>query len=189
MKAPHRSGQMPNTASPREEQSSKCWRPPASRALSRLDDTQRPARTHESLQFRGNEHELTACSGEIRRCPRSRYQSAPGAKSSYRNRRVRGPFWCNPITLLDPRQPALTVDVRGPPGPAARVSQRGSITARSRRRPRPEAEAGRRLWLRAKITRQRPSERVELEFEGMGSGWFTIRFVVALPMVGAAAIA
>ena len=96
----------------------------------RLDDTQRPARTHESLQFRGNEHELTACSGEIRRCPRSRYQSAPGAKSSYRNRRVRGPFWCNPITLLDPRQPALTVGVRGPPGPAARVSQRGSTSAR-----------------------------------------------------------
>ena len=95
----------------------------------RLDDTQRPARTHESLQFRGNEHELTACSGEIRRCPRSRYQSAPGAKSSYRNRRVRGPFWCNPITLLDPRQPALTVGVRGPPGPAARVSQRGSTSA------------------------------------------------------------
>ena len=121
---------MPNTASPREEQSSKCWRPPASRALSRLDDTQRPARTHESLQFRGNEHELTACSGEIRRCPRSRYQSAPEAKSSYRNRRVRGPFWCNPITLLDPRQPALTVGVRGPPGPAARVSQRGSTSAR-----------------------------------------------------------
>jgi hypothetical protein len=121
---------MPNTASPREEQSSKCWRPPASRALSRLDDTQRPARTHEPLQFRGNEHELTACSGEIRRCPRSRYQSAPGAKSSYRNRRVRGPFWCNPITLLDPRQPALTVGVRGPPGPAARVSQRGSTCER-----------------------------------------------------------
>ena len=69
------------------------------------------------------------------------------------------------------------------------ASHAGSITARSRRRPRPEAEAGRRLWLRAKITRQRPSERVELEFEGMGSGWFTIRFVVALPMVGAAAIA
>lgn len=34
-----------------------------------------------------------------------------------------------------------------------------------------------------------PSERVQLEFEGIGSGWFTIRLVVALPRVGAAAIA
>jgi hypothetical protein len=37
--------------------------------------------------------------------------------------------------------------------------------------------------------RQRASERVQLEFDGMGSGWFTIRFVVALSVAGAAAIA